>query len=156
MEDPWTNPIIYPIAEGSALYSRVHDGNDLGYPILTKFSDEMRVCSFTDLESIYVHSLEKDKLLLKVSQTGIPLLLTCILSSDETSLEITYLTDMNEDGTVGGGKGNEVFIRETVFLENWDQSEELIEVISLKQNEIIDDNKIIYRADLNRKMYSSV
>jgi len=63
---------------------------------------------------------------------------------------------MNEDGTVGDGKGKELFIRETVFLENWDQSEELIEIISLKQNEIIDENKIIYRADLNRKMYSEV
>ena len=67
IENPTTKPIIYPIAEGSALYSRVHEGNDLGEPIMTKVSDKMRVCAFTDLESIYVHFLEKDKLLLKMS-----------------------------------------------------------------------------------------
>lgn len=78
-------------------------------------------------------------------------MLTCLPSSDKTSLEITYLTDMNEDGTIGDGKGKEVFIRETVSLENWDQWEELIEVISVKENEIIDTNKIIYRSDLKRE-----
>ena len=121
IEDPRTKPIIYSIGEGGTLYSRVHDANDFGEPRMAKVRDEMRVCAFTDLQSIYVHYLEKDKLLLKMSQTGIPLLLTCLPSSDKTSLEITYLTDMNEDGTIGDGKGKEVFIRETVSLENWDQ-----------------------------------
>ena len=66
IEDPRKKPIIYPIAEGSKLYSFVHDG-DLCFPTMTKVSDEMRVLAFTeDEECIYVHCLEKDKLLLKV------------------------------------------------------------------------------------------
>ena len=99
----------------------MHDGNDLAFPTLTKVSDEMRVCAFTDLESIYVHSLEKDKLLVKVTEAGYPLLLTCLPSSDKTSLEITYSTGINKDETVGFANGKEVFIRETVSLEDWNR-----------------------------------
>ena len=49
IEDPRTKPIIYPIGEGGALYSRVHDANDFGEPRMAKVRDEMRVCAFTDL-----------------------------------------------------------------------------------------------------------
>ena len=77
----------------------------------------MRVCAFTDLESIYVHSLEKDKLVVKVSDAGYcPLLLACLLSSDKTSLEITYLTGMDKSGSVSNGEGKEIFVREIVSL----------------------------------------
>jgi hypothetical protein len=65
--------------------------------------------------------LERDKLLVKVTEAGFPLLLTCLPSSDKTSLEITYATGMNENETVGFAKGKEVFIRETVSLEDWNR-----------------------------------
>ena len=70
IEDPRLKPIIYPIAEGNNLYLRVNDVNDLSELVLVKVSEEMRLCAFTDLELIYVHSLEKDQLLFKVSETG--------------------------------------------------------------------------------------
>jgi hypothetical protein len=105
--------------EGSALYSRVHDGDDMGAPSFVKVSDEMRLCAFTDLESIYLHHLEEDKLLVKVlCERAYPVLLHCLPSSDRKSLDIIYLTDMNEERKVGHGEGNEIFIRETVSLEN--------------------------------------
>ena len=147
IEDPKLKPIIYPVAEGSKLYSRVYDANDESLPTLAKVSNEMRVCAFTDLESIYVHSLETDKLIVKVTGVGYPILFTCLPSSDGTSLDITYMTDMDEDEKVDNGNGKEVFIRETVSLENWNQCEDLIEVISLIENEPIDTSKIIYKSD---------
>ena len=95
-EDPKTKPIIYPIAEGSALCSRVRLGNGLGDPTLVKVSDEMRVCGFTEFHTIYVHSLKEDKLIVKVSEVGVwPVLLHCLPSSDKISLEITFQTDIN-------------------------------------------------------------
>ena len=88
--------MIYPIAEGSALYSRVRLGNDKGYLTLVKVSDEMRVCGFTEFRTIYVHSLKEDKLIVKVSEVGVwPVLLHCLPSSDKISLEITFQTDIN-------------------------------------------------------------
>ena len=145
--------MIYPIAEGSALYSRVRLGNGKGDPTLVKVSDEMQVCGFTEFRTIYVHSLQQDKLIIKVSDTGHdPVLLHCLPSSDKISLEITYSTDMNESGAVGDGrKDKEVFIREIVSLEDWYRSQVCAEVISLKKDEPIDPTKIIYRSDSNRK-----
>ena len=105
----------------------------------------MRVCAFTDLQSIYVHSMEKDKLMVKVSETGIPELLTCLPSSDRTSLEITYLTGIreNEKKPSSDGGGNEVFVRETVSLEDWNRQQDCIEVTSI--------NKVVYKTNSRRK-----
>ena len=70
-EDPKTNPVIYTIAEGSSLYSRVRLGNGEGNPTLVKVSDEMRVCGFIEFRTIYVHSLKEDKPIVKVSEVGV-------------------------------------------------------------------------------------
>jgi len=90
-ENSKTKPIIYPLAEGSSLYSRVRLGNGDGFPTLVKVNDEMRVCGFIEFRTIYVHSLKEDKPIVKVSEVGVlPFLLICVPSSDKISLEITY------------------------------------------------------------------
>ena len=87
----------------------------IGQPTLIKVSENMRVIAFADLENIYVHSLEHDKLIVKVVSAGHPFLVNCFPSSDKTHLDIIYITDVIGDAT-GYGEGIEVWARETVSL----------------------------------------
>ena len=58
---------------------------------------------------------------------------------------------MNENGAIGDGYGKEVFIRETVSIEDWNRSQVCAEVISLGKDKPIDTTKIIYRSNLDKK-----
>lgn len=112
-----------------------------------KISEEMRLCAFADFENIYVHYLEKNRLLIKVSETGYPTLLNCLPSFNKSSLEITYITDVKENGVVGYGEGKQqVFVRETISLENLGQQKVCREVFCSERDKPIAQSKIIYRA----------
>ena len=67
----------------------------------------MRLIVFSDFENIYVHFLEKNRLLIKVSEAGYPTLLSCVPSSNKGNLEITFITDVKENGAVGYGEGRQ-------------------------------------------------
>ena len=58
---------------------------------------------------------------------------------------------MDENGAVGDGEGKEVFIRETISLEDWYRSQVCADIISLKKDEPIDPTKIIYVSNLDRE-----